>query len=93
MSEEDISAAKSINGFLIECMVWNVPNDNFGHITFTSDVRFCLAYLFNNTMRDEQCSEWGEVSELKYLFRPSQKWTRQQAHSFVSAAWDYIGFD
>ncbi len=92
MSEKDISAAKSISGFLIECMVWNVPNDNFGYTFYKSDVRNCLAFLFNNTRTDEQCSEWGEVSDLKYLFR-NQRLKRQQAHSFVSAAWDYIGFE
>lgn len=82
--------AKQIMGFLIECLEWNVPNDHFGHYTWTSDVRACLAFLFNNTMKDEQCSEWVEVSELKYLFRPLQKWTREQAYNFIDAAWDYI---
>ena len=52
-----------------------------------------LAYLFNNTRTDEECSEWGEVSELKYLFRGPQKWTRAQAHAFISAAWDYLGLE
>lgn len=93
MLDKNIPAAKPIIGFLIECLVWNVPNDNIGYATYKSDVRNCLAFLFNNTMRDEQCHEWGEVSELKYLFRDSQRWTRQQAHSFISAAWDYIGFE
>lgn len=93
MADKGITEAKTIMGFLIECLVWNVPNDHFGHDTYKGDVRSCLAFLFNNTMTDEKCSEWGEVSELKYLFRPSQKWTRQQAHLFISKAWDYIGFE
>ena len=93
MLDKSIAEAKPILGFLIECLVWNVPNNQFGYDTYKSDVQNCLAFLFNNTTNDEQCSEWGEVSELKYLFRGHQKWTRQQAHSFISAAWDYIGFD
>lgn len=93
MADTGITIAQSIAGFLNECLVWNVPDDDFGHTTYTGDVRSCLAFLFNNTMRDDQCSEWGEVSELKYLFRPSQKWTRQQAHDFISDSWDYIGFE
>ena len=93
MLEKNVSAAKPINGFLIECLVWNVPNSNFGHTTYKSDVRECLVFLFNNTMTDDQCFEWGEVSELKYLFRGEIKWTRQQVHLFISAAWDYIGFE
>lgn len=93
MSDSGIAQAKPILGFLIECLVWNVPDDHFGYNTWRSDVRACLAFLFNNTMTDRTCSEWGEVSELKYLFRPSQKWTRQQAYDFIDTAWDYVGFE
>ena len=93
MSDNGIAAAKPIPGFLIECLVWNVPNDHFNRYTYTADVMACLTFLFNNTRTDEECSEWGEVSELKYLFRSSQKWTRTQAHNFISSAWDYIGFE
>ena len=93
MDEKNVAAAKPIPSFLIECLVWNVPNVGFGHDTYTADVRWALAYLFNNTMKSEDCSEWGEVNELKYLFRGGQSWTLQQAHAFVSAAWDYLGFE
>lgn len=92
MSDNNIQQAKGIPGFLIECLVWNVPNSDFAHSDWTGDVRACLAHLFNNTKDEEKCKEWGEVSELKYLFRGPQKWTRLQAFSFVDKAWDYIGF-
>jgi hypothetical protein len=92
MADNGVSIAGTIPGFLNECLVWNVPNNLFGNNSYINDVRGCLAHLFNNTMSDEKCSEWGEVSELKYLFRLAQKWTRQQTHSFISVAWDYIGF-
>jgi len=92
MEEENVAAAKPISSFLIECMVWNVPNEGFGHDTYTADVRWALAHLFNNTMKLDACKEWGEINELKYLFRQSQPWTMEQAHSFTSAAWDHIGF-
>ena len=85
--------AGDVPGFQIECLVWNVPNDQFQHSTYTADVREALAFLFNNTMTQETCKEWGEVSELIYLFRSVQKWTWQQAHAFTSAAWDYVGFE
>lgn len=93
MEENDIAAAKNIPGFLIECLTWNCPNQSFMYSSYMADVRACLAYLFNNTRTDDQCAEWGEVSELKYLFRGGQKWTRTQAHGFISAAWDYLGFE
>jgi len=93
MSANGIDAAKPIPSFLIECLVWNTLNENFGYITYKQTVREVLAYLFNNTLFNEKCSEWGEVSELKYLFKGSQPWTWQQAHSFISSAWDYIGYE
>jgi len=92
MEEDDIAAAP-IPSFLIECLVWNVPNESFGYDTYTKDVRSALAYLFNNTREVEQSTEWVEVNKCKYLFRSSQPWTLAQAHAFTSAAWDYIGFE
>jgi predicted nucleotidyltransferase len=80
-----------IPGFLIECLVWNVPNDSFQHSTYTADVKAALVFLYEHTKVEEPCREWGEVSELKYLFGPSQKWTREQANAFTVAAWNYAG--
>jgi len=80
-----------IPGFLIECLVWNVPNDRFQKTIYAEDVKAALVFLYEHTKTDEMCGEWGEVSELKYLFRPIQKWTREQANAFTVAAWNYAG--
>jgi tRNA nucleotidyltransferase (CCA-adding enzyme) len=93
MDEEGIPEAKPIPSFLIECLVWNVPNVGFGHTSLKDDVQYGLAHLFNETRSFETCTEWGEINELKYLFRTSQPWTREQANSFLNAAWDYVGFE
>lgn len=93
MEEEGIAAVQPIPGYLIECLVWNVPNERFGYDILTADVRSALVHLFNNTIKLEDCKEWGEINELKYLFRASQRWTLEQTHSFLSAAWNYLGFN
>lgn len=93
MVDKGIVEAEPIPSFLIECLVWNVPNEGFVHNKYIDDVRYVLAHTFNETILNSSCSEWGEVSELKYLFRSSQPWTRKQAHDFIGAAWDYIGFN
>lgn len=93
MADEGIAAAKSAPSYLIECLVWNVPNEGFAHSTYTADVRWCLAHLFNHTRSIEECKDWGEINELKYLFNAWQPWTLTQAHNFLSAAWNYIGFE
>ena len=90
MTERRVSGG-DIPGFLIECLVWNVPNDRFQNSTYTVDVKAALAFLYEHTKTDDSCREWGEVSELKYLFRLAQKWTREQANAFTVAAWNYAG--
>jgi len=92
MDENSRAAAKPIVGFLVECLVWNTADNVFGHSTYGEDLKAVLTYLYNHTKTDDPCNEWGEVSELKYLFRGPQKWTRQQAHDFVLDAWRYVAF-
>ncbi len=91
MTETRINGG-DIPGFLIECLVWNVSDDLFQHSTYSADVEAALMFLYKYTKTDDLCREWGEVSELKYLFRSSQKWTRDQANTFIVAAWNYAGF-
>jgi hypothetical protein len=93
MSEAGDAVASKIPSYLLECLVWNVPNDRFGNETLTEDVRRCIAWLWNNTRTDDQCNEWGEINEMKYLFRPWQPWTRDQANEFLQRAWNYVGFE
>lgn len=92
IAEAGIGAANPVPSFLVECLVWNAPNSAFNHESYRSMMRAVLAELFNGTMTDRPCGEWGEVSELKYLFRSVQPWTRSQAHEFLGAAWDYVGY-
>jgi hypothetical protein len=92
MQEQKVAAADNVASCLIEALVWNVPSEGFGHDTLSADLRYVLVHLYNKTKDDEKCREWGEVSELKYLFRPSQPWSREGAHNFILAAWNYIGF-
>jgi hypothetical protein len=92
MQEENIAGTENFASFLIECLVWNAPLQAFEHETYTEIIQDVLAEVFNKTMKDEDCKEWGEVNELKYLFRPSQPWTREQANTFLDSAWNYIGY-
>lgn len=93
MIADGIASAKETTSFLTECLVWNVPNNQFGYGNWETDLRSCLVYLFNNTMSADHCGEWGEVSELKYLFHDGQTWTWQSAHQFLSDCWNYVGFE
>jgi hypothetical protein len=73
--------------------VWNVPDDHFNYASWSDVLQACLAYLFNNTCNFDQCTEWGEVSDLKYLFWNGQPWTWVEAHDFISDCWTYLDFE
>jgi hypothetical protein len=89
----DQGLLKSVPSYLIECLVYNVPNDRFGHPTYLADIRSALAVIFNGTLRDDACEDWEEVNGVKFLFRGNPSWTREQAHTFADKAWDYMGLE
>jgi len=93
MSDNGDTIAKATPSYLIECLCYNVPNDKYEiSNSYVSIVREILAYLFNNTIKDSDCSKWFEVNNIKYLFHSSQKWSSDSAHLFISNAWDHIGY-
>jgi hypothetical protein len=93
MQDDNIAAAKDIASFLIESLAWNTPDEHFALPDYSAIVRELLIHIYNKTKTQTDCGEWGEVNELKYLFRDAhQPWTRQQANDFIRAAWNYLGF-
>lgn len=92
MVAEGSATAKAIPSYLIECLVWNAPNSAFSGDEYAGNLRSILQHLYANTQNDAACYEWGEVNELKFLFRSSQPWTRTDASNFVVAAWNRAGF-
>lgn len=84
--------ATDIPSYLIECLVWNVPNDGFGHYSYSDDVRYTVAYLYNETLNFQSCKDWVEINGIKYLFHSSQPWNFTKVNPFLRSAWDYIGF-
>ncbi|WP_198137293.1 nucleotidyltransferase domain-containing protein [Roseibium aggregatum] len=92
MLSDNIASAEGTSSFLMECLIWNVPDKDLMQGTWVQSMREALVYLFNNTIRFEDCSEWGEVSELKYLFGGNQAWTWEGTHRFLSDCWDYVGY-
>lgn len=86
------TVSDNITSFLLECLIWNVPNSCFNnYTTWTDRLKESIRYLYHQTKTDDSCIEWGEVSELLYLFR-SRKWSRQDANQFLVQAWNYLEF-
>jgi hypothetical protein len=92
MADSGKSAAVPIASFLLECLAFNVPNSILTNYNYSDMVRQSLVYLYEQTRTFDQCKEWGEVNELKYLFRGPQPWTCEPVNDFTVAAWNYAGF-
>jgi hypothetical protein len=91
MDDAGIKEAKPIKGFLVECLIWNVPSSSLNSATWDENVQAALSHLWENTKSINSCNDWGEVSELKYIFRGSPASKLTEAHAFIDAAWSYIG--
>jgi hypothetical protein len=83
-----------VPSFLIESLVWNVPNTHFNnHSTWTERVRAALGVMYHGTKGPEpESARWLEANNVKFLFHESQGWTREQANAFTLKAWQYLGF-
>lgn len=88
------AAAEPVPSFLIECLVFNAPNDCFNREdgSYFEDTRETIRWLWNATKNDDPCHGFVEVSGMKYLFRNTQPWSRSQAHDFLLQAWRHVGF-
>ena len=88
--EQRVGAANDIASYLIECLMYNVPEETFKGDSYEKNVQEALAHCYHTTKTDEACKEWEEVNGIKYLFHVTQPWTRQKANDFVLAAWRYV---
>jgi hypothetical protein len=94
MTAEGVHVA--MPSYLLECLIYNCPNEYFNRSSWRAVMRGCLADSHNKTMGPEPTEEsqrWLEANSAKFLFGPAQKWTRASVHAFASAAWDYMDFE
>lgn len=93
MIEDGENVSVNITSFLLECLVWNVPNRIINdYETWTERLKNSIVYLYNNTKEEDLCKEWGEVSELLYLFRANRKWSREDVNLYLEKLWNYLEF-
>jgi hypothetical protein len=93
MIDDRVAVSDNITSFLLECLVWNVPNSIFNeNRTWTEILRNAIIYLYNNTDEKNLCEKWGEVSELLYLFHSGRKWNRADVNNYLVQMWNYLEF-
>lgn len=92
----DAGLANEQASYLLECLIYNCPDEYFLRETWRAVMQGCLADIFNYTLRDEPAEgseRWLEANGVKYLFHVTQKWDRPSVHKFAKAAWDYMEFE
>jgi hypothetical protein len=86
-------AAALIASYFLECLLFNCPNEMFEYSTYYDDAHALLLDLYQNLSPDGPAEKWLEVNQEKYLFHRKQSWTMQQGRDFVTAAWNYMGYE
>lgn len=84
--------ASELPSYLMECLVYNVPDGKFGQSTYKADMRAVLATIFNATLSSGDSDDWCEVHELRYLLRGTSDWSKADVHRLAAVAWDTLGF-
>lgn len=93
MCDDAIISKDKITSFLVECLVWNVPNKTItGFSTWNETVKQSIIYLYK-TIKNDGCSQWKEVSELIYLFHLERKWSKFDVEDFLLKIWVYMGYE
>lgn len=94
MIDDGEEVSDNITSFLLECLVWNVPNNKIDNYNSWNDrLKESIAFIFNNTIKKSDCEEWGEVSELFYLFHSGRKWSYSDVNKYMDTLWDYLGYN
>jgi len=93
MIEDGVDIDDDITSFLLECLVWNVPNRIFNNYdTWTERLKESIRYIYQKTEDKKGSKEWGEVSDLLYLFHGSRKWSRKDVKNYMIQAWNYLEY-
>lgn len=90
MKEDGYASADKVPSYLVACLVWNVPNYFFAEASYLKMTGDVVDFLIERTSDLVNVKEWGEVNELKYLFRPSQPWKFDEVHQFLKDAKKFL---
>lgn len=92
MIDDRENVSDNITSFLLECLVWNVPNRIMNdYDTWTDRLRESIIFIHGKTKEESTCKEWGEGSELLYLFY-GRKWSYKDINSYMVLLWNYLEF-
>jgi len=83
--------SKEYPGYLVECLIYNVPNNRFGHLKLYDDMQAVFSFLWTGLREERTYLSWTEVNELLMIFRGRPDRIPANAWRFIDKAWDTIG--
>ena len=92
MNNDGYKSSENIPSYLNECLAWNTPNDIITKSTLDETIRETLLHLHDHLDSMNKCDEWGQVSELLYLFKGGQGFSRTNAKEWVLEAWGWLNY-
>lgn len=84
---------KAKPSYLMECLVWNVPDATLRTGDLDGGFRATLLWLRDHLGHQYIREDWEEPNGLKYLFAPGKKWTREDAGEVVLQTWQFLGYE
>ena len=82
-----------VPSFLLESLVWNIPDQEFDHPDFYHVVKRIVSRLCGDMDVLEKAKTYQEVCGLQRLMRgPAAERSIRNAQSFMKSVYDYIGF-
>jgi hypothetical protein len=84
---DDRTLPREYPGYLIECLVYNVPTPSFGAPALTQDINSTLAWIWDATETQAKADEIEEVNSLLWLFKGRTDRIPANARRFAEAAW------
>lgn len=93
MIEDGESVNQNITSFLLECLVWNVPNWIFNdYETWSDRLENSILFLCSKTKEDGAYKDWVEVSSWLPLFDSDRKWSRTDVYTYLQNLWFYLEY-
>jgi predicted nucleotidyltransferase len=92
MIDEKIINSDTVSSFLIEALIYKIPNDKIITLgSWDNRVRNAIYYLWNEFDKN-QCNLWLEQSECIYLFHNDRKWTQEGTKDFLLKMWQHMEY-
>ncbi len=94
-AEDTLAAAGTISdlpSYLMECLVFNVPNPTLQTGTLDAGFKETLRWLYLRLNGGSAYEDWVEPNYCKWLFKGAQKWTVDDAKTLVLKTWNYLGY-